>query len=46
MIELFTLLKPLGFRQILLFIILGFIAIIFLGFLFFEIKRNLHNPDK
>jgi hypothetical protein len=46
MIEIFTFLKTLGFRQILLFIILGFVVTIFLGFLFFEIKRNLHDPDK
>jgi hypothetical protein len=46
MVELLILLKFLGFRQILLFIILGFVVIIFLGFLFFEIKRNLHDPDK
>jgi hypothetical protein len=41
-----ALLNPLSFRQILLLIIFGFVAIIFLAFLIMEIKRNLHNPDK
>jgi hypothetical protein len=38
--------NPFVVRRLVLYVILGFVALIFLGFLYVEIKRNWYDPDK
>ena len=38
--------NPFAVRRLVLYVILGFVALIFLGFLYVEIKRNRYDPDK
>ena len=38
--------NPFAVRRLVLYVIIGFVALIFLGFLYVEIKRNWYDPDK
>jgi hypothetical protein len=43
---LYLLYNPFAIRRVMLFVIIGFVALICLGFLVMEIKRNRYDPDK
>jgi hypothetical protein len=38
--------NPFAVRRLVLYVIIGFVALIFLAFLFVEIKRNWYDPDE
>ena len=44
--DLVILLNPFQFRGVVLFIVVGFVALIFIGFVVVEIKQNNYDPDK